>query len=60
MTEQRKRSDTSLINFMHNHKIAVWYNGNKWVAATDCLQGLGDTVRLALYDLETNKRGTES
>jgi len=53
MSDRRKRSDTSLINYMHNYKVAVQYDGTRWVANTEHTQGYGDTVRLALYDLET-------
>jgi len=51
----KKRSDTSLINFMHNYQVSVRYEGTRWVATTENHMGQGNTVRSALEDLECNK-----
>lgn len=52
-TEARKqRSDTSLINFMHNHKVSLRYVGKQWVATTEDYMGMGNSLRSALINLE--------
>jgi hypothetical protein len=57
-TEVRKqRSDTSLINFMHNHKVSVRYVGNRWVATTEENMGMGNSIRSALINLERSMYG---
>jgi hypothetical protein len=57
-TEVRKqRSDTSLINFMHNHKVSVRYIGNRWVATTEENMGMGNSIRSALINLERSMYG---
>lgn len=49
---ERKRSDTSLINFMQNHKVAVHYDGKRWIATTEDYMGMGKGIRAAIIDLE--------
>ena len=49
---ERKRSDTSLINFMQNHKGAVHYDGTRWIATTEDYMGMGKSVRAAIIDLD--------
>lgn len=56
MAEERKRSDTSLINFMNNHKVSVRYVGNRWVATTEHSMGMGNSIRSALFNLERRMR----
>jgi len=52
----KERSDTSLMNFMQNHRVSVFYDGGvrRWVAKSlDSLkQGMGSSIRTALIDLE--------
>ena len=54
--EDRKRSDTSLMNFMQNNRVSVVYVGEsrRWIAkSTDSLQeGRGTNIRSAIIDLE--------
>ena len=56
MAEDRKRSDTSLMNFMQNNRVSVVYVGEsrRWIAkSTDSLQeGRGTNIRSAVIDLE--------
>jgi hypothetical protein len=56
MAEERKRSDTSLMNFMQNNRVSVVYIGEtrRWIAKSmDSLQeGRGTSVRKAIVDLE--------
>ena len=54
---EHKRSDTSLINFMHNHKVSVRYVGNRWVATTEDNMGMGNSIRSALINLERSMYG---
>lgn len=57
MASERKRSDTSLINFMHNHKVSVRFVGNRWVASTEDNMGMGNSIRSALINLERSMYG---
>ena len=54
--EECRRSDTSLMNFMQNHRVSVTYVGEhrRWKAksADRMHEGWGNGVRLALIDLE--------
>lgn len=52
MAIERKRSDTTLINFMQNHKVSVRYDGTRWVATTEYYMGMGNSIRSALIALE--------
>lgn len=56
MADEHRRSDTSLMNFMQNHKVSVVYVGEerRWKAkSADRLhEGWGNGIRLALIDLE--------
>jgi len=52
MADEHKRSDTSLINFMHNHKVSVRWVGRSWVASTEDYMGMGSSIRSALLNLE--------
>jgi len=54
---RKKRSDTSLINFMHNHKVSVRFVGNRWVASTENNMGMGKSIRSALISLERSMYG---
>lgn len=54
---RKQRSDTSLINFMHNHKVSVRYVGNRWVATTEDNMGMGNSIRSALINLERSMYG---
>lgn len=54
---RKKRSDTSLINFMHNHKVSVRYVGKRWVATTEDNMGMGNSIRSALINLERSMYG---
>tara|TARA_B100000900_G_scaffold237545_1_gene201700 strand:+ start:3551 stop:3766 length:216 start_codon:yes stop_codon:yes gene_type:complete len=53
---RKKRSDTSLMNFMQNHRVSVVYLGEtrRWIAkSSDSLQeGRGNSLRSAIIDLE--------
>ena len=49
---RKQRSDTSLINFMHNHKVSVRYVGKRWVATTENYMGMGNSLRSAVVNLE--------
>jgi hypothetical protein len=64
MADERKRSDTSLINFMQNHRVSVTYIGEKrrWKAKSmDRLhEGWGNGIRLALIDLERRMKNDAS
>ena len=53
----KERSDTSLINFMHNHKVSVRYVGRSWVATTEDYMGMGNSIRSALINLERSMYG---
>ena len=54
--EEHKRSDTSLMNFIQNHRVSVTYVGEqrRWKAksADRMHEGWGNGIRLALIDLE--------
>jgi hypothetical protein len=56
MAKERKRSDTTLLNFMQNNRVSVVYVGEsrRWIAkSTDSLQeGRGTNIRSAIIDLE--------
>jgi len=56
----KERSDTSLMNFMQNHRVSVFYDGSvrRWVAKSlDSLkQGMGSSIRTALIDLERSMK----
>jgi len=54
---RKKRSDTSLMNFMHNHKVSVRFVGNRWVATTEDYMGMGNSIRSALINLERSRYG---
>jgi hypothetical protein len=54
---RKQRSDTSLINFMHNHKVSVRFVGNRWVASTEDNMGMGNSIRSALINLERSMYG---
>ena len=54
---RKKRSDTSLMNFMHNHKVSVRFVGNRWVASTENNTGMGKSIRSALISLERSMYG---
>ena len=54
---ERKRSDTSLINFMQNHKVSVRLISPNWVATTEHNMGMGKTIRDALHNLERSIYG---
>jgi len=54
---RKQRSDTSLINFMHNHKVSVRFVGNRWVASTEENMGMGNSIRSALINLERSMYG---
>lgn len=54
---ERKRSDTSLINFMHNHKVSVRWVGRSWTASTEDYMGVGSSIRSALLNLERSMYG---
>jgi hypothetical protein len=49
----QKFSDTTIINFMQNHKVAVRYDGEskRWVATTKGYEGKGKAIRAAIIDL---------
>lgn len=49
---RKKRSDTSLMNFMNNHKVSVRYVGRQWVASTENYMGMGNSLRSAIINLE--------
>ena len=53
----KERSDTALINFMHNHKVSVRWVGKSWVASTEDYMGMGNSIRSALINLERTMRG---
>ena len=46
------RSDTSLLNFMHNYKVSVMHVGDKWIAKTEYYQADGISIRSAIANLE--------
>ena len=50
----KKFSDTSIINFMQNHKVSVHYVGEskRWVASTKGYEGRGKAIRAAIIDLK--------
>ena len=56
MAEDRKRSDTSLMNFVQNNRVSIVYVGEsrRWIAkSNDSLQeGRGTNIRSAIIDLE--------
>lgn len=61
---KKERSDASLINFMHNHKVSLQcivssssYIENKWVAKTEFYTGEGNTIRSAIANLEKSIYG---
>jgi hypothetical protein len=56
----KERSDTSLINFMNNHKVSVRYVGNRWVATTEENMGMGTSIRSALINLERTMYGAST
>lgn len=47
-----KTSDTSLMNFMTNHKVSVHYSGKSWVATTEDYMGQGNSLRSSIIDLK--------
>ena len=49
---RKKRSDTSLMNFMNNHKVSVRYVGRQWVASTENHMGMGNSLRSSITNLE--------
>lgn len=49
---RKRRSDTSLMNFMNNHKVSVRYVGRQWVASTENHMGMGNSLRSAIINLE--------
>lgn len=49
---RKKRSDTSLMNFLNNHKVSVRYVGRQWVASTEDYMGMGNSLRSAIINLE--------
>ena len=49
---RKKRSDTSLMNFMTNHKVSIRYVGKQWVATTENYMGMGNSLRSAVINLE--------
>ena len=53
---ERKRSDTTLLNFMQNNRVSVVFVGEsrRWIAKSmDSLQeGRGTNIRSAIIDLE--------
>tara|TARA_B100000085_G_C18486707_1_gene489548 strand:- start:108 stop:305 length:198 start_codon:yes stop_codon:yes gene_type:complete len=49
---RKRRSDTSLMNFMNNHKVSVRYVGRQWVASTENYMGMGNSLRSAIINLE--------
>jgi len=49
---RKKRSDTSLMNFLNNHKVSVRYVGRRWVASTEDYMGMGNNLRSAIINLE--------
>jgi len=55
----RRRSDTSLINFIHNHKVSVRFSGKHWVATTEDNMGMGSSIRSALINLERSMYGNK-
>lgn len=52
MATERKRSDTSLMNFMTNHRVSVRYDGTRWVATTEYYMGMGNSLRSSIIDLQ--------
>ena len=54
---EHKHSDTSLINFMHNHKVSVRWVGRSWTASTEDYMGVGSSIRSALLNLERSMYG---
>ena len=52
----KESSDTSLINFMQNHRVSVTYIGEKrrWKAksADSLAEGMGTSIRFAIIDLQ--------
>jgi hypothetical protein len=49
---RKQRSDTSLMNFMSNHKVSIRYVGKQWVATTENYTGMGNSLRSAVINLE--------
>lgn len=49
---RKQRSDTSLMNFMTDHKVSVRYDGTRWIATTEDYMGLGTSLRSSIVDLE--------
>ncbi len=49
---RKQRSDTSLVNFMTNHKVSVHYDGTRWIATTEDYMGVGTSLRSAVINLE--------
>jgi len=53
---RKQRSDTSLMNFMTNHKVSIRYVGKQWVATTENYMGMGNSLRSAIINLERRMR----
>ena len=64
IAEERKRSDTTLLNFMQNNRVSVVYvsQSRRWIAkSTDSLQeGRGTNIRSAIIDLEIRMKNVGS
>ena len=56
----KERSDTSLINFMHNHRVSLRYVDKSWVATTEDYMGMGNSIRSALINLERTMYGAST
>lgn len=58
---RKKRSDTSLINFLQNNRVSVVYLGEtrSWVARSpdSWQEGRGNSLRSAIIDLERRMYG---
>jgi hypothetical protein len=52
MAKEHKRSDTSLMNFMQNHRVSVCYDGKHWVATTGRFCGHAKSLRLSISNLK--------
>ena len=52
MAKEHKRSDTSLMNFMQNHRVSVCYDGKHWVATTGRFCGYAKSLRLSISNLK--------
>lgn len=45
-------SDTSILNFINNHKVTLRYNGKQWIATAKERMVMGDNIRQALTELK--------